>query len=301
MNKARSILHSLRLRTLPLSLSGVILGIILAIANYPENVRPAVIVFTLLTTVCLQILSNLSNELGDYLKGTDNEERIGPMYSLSEGGLTVGEFKRLIAAFAFLCALFGLLMIWLSFGTLLHWMPIAMLLLGGGAIWAAMHYTLGKRPYGYRGLGDLFVFIFFGLVAVMGSYFIIAHTFATWSIVMPAAIIGLFSVGVLNVNNLRDMESDRGTRITIPLKIGERKAKIYHQFLIYGAIFIFFAYEIVTPGFFTLVQLTLPFFICHASRVFARSGAALDKELPRLVIYTFLFSILLGIDLLIGF
>ena len=157
--KIRSIVHSLRLRTLPLSLAGVLLGIMLASDNHTFSTWG--IVFTLLTTVTLQILSNLCNELGDYLSGTDGEQREGPTYSLADGNLSVHDFRITIGVFVGLCCIFGILMIATSFGTLWGIKPIGLILLGASAIWAAMHYTLGKNPYGYRGLGDLFVFLFF--------------------------------------------------------------------------------------------------------------------------------------------
>ena len=225
MSKFKAVVFSMRLRTLPLSLAGVMLGLMLALRQHTAT--PGLIVWLLLTTVCLQILSNLSNELGDYLRGTDGSQREGPQYSLAQGTLDVKDFKRLIAVFAGLCCLFGAAMVWASFGTFLAWQPALLLLLGAAAIWAAMHYTLGKNPYGYCGLGDIFVFLFFGLVSVMGAYFVVAHTLDSPLLLLPASAIGCFSVGVLNVNNIRDMESDAEHRVTIPLKIGSRKAKIY--------------------------------------------------------------------------
>jgi len=287
----------MRLRTLPLSLAGVVLGIMMACADFPERARPSVIIFTLLTTVCLQILSNLSNELGDFMNGTDTVERDGPHYSLSEGTLTVKKLKRTIVAFVFLCATFGLLMILFSFETLFSPFPILLLLLGAGAIIAALRYTLGKNPYGYRGWGDFFVFIFFGLVSVMGSYFVVAHCFESWSVVLPAVSIGLFSIGVLNVNNIRDMESDCGIRRTVPLRIGERNAKIYHTFLIVGGMMAMVAYHYVTQTASGFTFGFLPLFIWHLVRVWRHSGGALDKDLPMLVILTFLWSVFMGLDL----
>ena len=289
----------MRLRTLPLSLAGVVLGIFLAAANHP--VSAWAIGFLLLTTVSLQILSNLSNELGDYLSGTDGGSREGPLYSLAEGNISVEDFKRLIVLFVFLCCLFGTAMIGVAFGTLFALKPIILLILGACAIWAATHYTLGKRPYGYRGLGDISVFIFFGLVSVMGGYFVTAGVFDSCTILLPAATIGFFSVGVLNTNNIRDMESDADTRVTIPLKIGERNAKIYQTVLItlgWLAMFIFTAITFKSAWNF-LYLLTLPLHILHLAGVWRHHGSALDKYLPLLVISSFVFSILAGIGYLL--
>ena len=297
--KISAAIHSMRLRTLPLSLAGVVLGIFLAAASHP--VSSWVIVFLLLTTVSLQILSNLSNELGDYLSGTDGGSREGPLYSLAEGKISVEDFKRLIVLFVFLCCFFGSAMILTAFGKLFCAKGLALVVLGACAVWAAKHYTLGKRPYGYRGLGDIFVFIFFGLVSAMGGYFVVAGTLDSWAVILPATTIGCFSVGVLNTNNIRDMESDADTRVTIPLKIGERKAKIYQTALItigWLAMFIFTA--ITFKSVWNLLYLlTLPLFIAHVAGVWRYHGSALDKYLPMLVISSFVFSILAGVGYLL--
>ena len=289
----------MRLRTLPLSLAGVVLGLMLALRHHAAPF--SLIVWLLLTTVCLQILSNLSNELGDYLQGTDGSQREGPQYSLAQGALDVKDFKRLIAVFVGLCCLFGAAMVWTSFGTLLAWQPALLLLLGAAAIWAAMHYTLGKNPYGYRGLGDVFVFIFFGLVSVMGAYFVVAHTLDSLLLLLPAAAIGCFSVGVLNVNNIRDMESDAEHRVTIPLKIGSRKAKIYQTSLIVTAWIFILAFTLAsyTSGWNFLYLATLPLYMLHLNMVWKRDGKNLDPALPLLVISTFVFALLAGIGYLL--
>lgn len=269
------------------------MGIFLAAGD--GMVSATVIVFTLLTTVALQILSNLSNELGDFLSGLDRDGRNGPCYSLQVGGLTVREFRITIAITAAFCCICGLLMIGFSYGWQVGWQPIVLLLLGASAIWAAMRYTLGKNPYGYRGLGDLFVFLFFGLVSVMGGYFVIRHTLTPW-LLMPASAIGMFSVAVLNVNNIRDMASDQGLRKTIPLRIGERPAKIYHTLLIttgWGLLIVYNLLQHYTPLQW-LCLLTLPLYIFHLYGVWHRSDRQLDPMLPLLVITTFLLSLLNG-------
>ena len=289
----------MRLRTLPLSLAGVVLGVFLACAGH--SVSPWVIILIMLTTVSLQILSNLSNELGDYLSGTDGGSREGPLYSLAEGKISVEDFKRLIVLFVFLCCFFGSAMILTAFGKLFCAKGLALVVLGACAVWAATHYTLGKRPYGYRGLGDISVFIFFGIVSVMGGYFVVAGTLDSWTVILPATTIGCFSVGVLNTNNIRDIESDADTRVTIPLKIGERKAKIYQTALItigWLAMFIFTA--ITFKSVWNLLYLlTLPLFIAHVAGVWRYHGSALDKYLPMLVISSFVFSILAGVGYLL--
>ena len=212
--KIKYYVAAMRLRTLPLSMAGVCLGLMLAVADF--HVRWEVVLFTLLTTVCLQILSNVSNELGDFLRGTDSGDRQGPSYSLSGGKLEKKDFSRMIVVYILLCIISGLLMLWFSFGTLFCVESLVFMALGAGAIMAAMKYTLGRNPYGYRGKGDFYVFMFFGIVSVAGSYFIASHEMF-WRMLLPAASIGFFSVGVLNVNNIRDMSTDAATRMTVPL------------------------------------------------------------------------------------
>ena len=296
--KILPLLRSMRLRTLPLSLAGVILGLGLAAAE--TTTHPAVATATLLTATLLQILSNLSNELGDYLSGTDTDERTGPAYSLQSGTLSPTDLRTAIAVTAVLCCISGATMIWLSFGTLLCPEAIALLLLGAAAVWAAIRYTLGHNPYGYRGLGDLFVFLFFGLASVCGAFFVTTHTLKLW--VLPAAVaIGLFSIGVLNTNNIRDMETDAGTRVTIPLKIGLRNARIYQAVLIGGGwgFLILFLLSAPVSQWGWLCVLTLPLYIAHLRGVWKYSGRQLDKMLPLLVMTTFLLSCILGLTYII--
>lgn len=284
----------MRLRTLPLSLAGVTLGSLLAMGDY--RVSWPVIPMIMLTTVCLQILSNLSNELGDVLHGTDTEMRRGPVYGLNGGGLTIPQMKGLIALFVVLCCIFGLIMIRLSFGTLLCLESICLMMLGAAAIMGAMKYTLGRNPYGYRGLGDMYVFLFFGIVSVLGSYFVCAHTISSWLMLLPAASIGCFSIGVLNINNIRDMETDAPNRRTVAIRLGLRGARIYQTVLVVlGWVFMlaFFLCRFFDWMHFLFV-LTLPLFFVDMKKVWTCEGRELDKALPLLVMSTFLLAILAG-------
>lgn len=289
-------IRSMRLRTLPLSLAGVVCGIGLALtfAQQPSSLSGWRILFLLLTTVSLQILSNLSNELGDYLSGTDSAERQGPNYSLQQGTLSEHGLRRMIRGFAIVCCLFGIAMTYFTFGTLLAIEPLLLLLLGAAAIWAAIHYTLGKHPYGYRGWGDLFVFIFFGLVSVLGGYYVTAVALPPCEMLLPASAIGLFSVGVLNVNNIRDMETDADTRSTIPLKIGQRRAKIYQTLLIsLGWLCLLIFTTVAGHGWpYYLYLVIMPLYVVHLVGVWRHSGRRLDPMLPLLVMSTFALSIL---------
>lgn len=290
----KACLRSMRLRTLPLSLAGVTLGVLLAAGERPLDALTVVLL--LLTTVSLQILSNLSNELGDTLSGTDRADRQGIRYSLQDGEMSVPEMKRLIAATAAVCCVLGLGMVWSAFGSPLRPLALAFLALGAAAVWAAMHYTLGKNPYGYRGLGDLFVFLFFGLATVCGGYFLAGQAWS-WRILLPAAAIGCFSVAVLNVNNIRDMKSDAATRVTVAMRLGVHRARIYQTVLIAAGWALMTVFVLTGPlsVWRFLYALTLPGFIRHLRGVWTLQDRALDPMLPLLVISTFAFALLGGI------
>ena len=285
----------MRLRTLPLSLAGITLGVLLAAGGH--DVDLLTVILLALTTVCLQILSNLSNELGDTLHGTDRADRQGIRYSLQDGEMTVAEMKRLIGCMAVLCCVFGALMVWRAFGALWAPLPLAFLALGAAAVWSAMHYTLGRHPYGYRGLGDLFVFVFFGLATVCGGYFLTCLEW-DWSLLLPASSIGLFSVAVLNVNNIRDMKSDAHTRTTVAIRLGEHRARIYQTVLIAAgwALMLVFSFAFGPACWWRLLfVMSLPGFILHLRGVWTRQDRALDPMLPLLVRSTFFFALLGGI------
>lgn len=293
----KSCITSMRLRTLPLSLAGIIFGV--ALASTVVELRASVVVTLMLTAALLQILSNLSNELGDALHGTDAaSERQGMHYSIMDGEMTVEQMKRLIAVIAGLCCISGLVMVWCSFGTVFTLAPLAILALGAVTIWAAMHYTLGKNPYGYRGLGDIFVFIFFGLVPCLGGAYLCSHTFVpSW--ILPAAAVGLWSVGVLNVNNIRDMKTDAATRVTVAIKLGEKRSRIYQNILICAGWVMMAAFTVLClregSGFIVkrlAVFITVPLFVMHLRGVGKRKDRELDPMLPLLVMSTFATSLL---------
>ena len=294
MGKFVPAIRSMRLRTLPLSLAGVLLGTLLAVADY--KVKGLTVVFLVLTTVCLQMLSNLSNELGDVLHGTDTADRQGPAYGLNGGDLTVTDMKRLIGLSVVLCVVFGLAMIKVSFGRIFSLDGICLSMLGFAAISGAMKYTLGRNPYGYRGLGDLFVFLFFGLVAVLGAYFVSAHTVPGWLLLLPASGIGFFSIGVLNVNNIRDMKTDSANRTTVALMLGLRRARIYQTVLIvlgWACMVTYCLMRFFDPWHYLFV-ITLPLYVLHLRGVWTREDRALDPMLPLLVLSTFALALLMG-------
>ncbi|MBQ9547951.1 MAG: 1,4-dihydroxy-2-naphthoate octaprenyltransferase [Bacteroidales bacterium] len=285
----------MRLRTLPLSLAGITAGTLLAVADY--RVKPLTVLFLALTTVSLQILSNLCNELGDSQHGTDRADREGIRYALQDGLMTEGNLKALIAGAVVACVLFGSALVYCAFGSLFSLDALMFLLLGLAAIVAAMRYTLGRNPYGYRGLGDLYVFVFFGLVTVLGAYFLCAGELPSWKLLLPASAVGLLSVGVLNVNNLRDIRSDAATRTTVAIRLGVRGARIYQTLLLAGGWACALAYcllRVFDPWHYLFV-LTLPLFVLHVRGVWTREGGALDPMLPLLVLSSFGFALLYGL------
>ncbi len=223
----------MRPRTLPLATASIVMGTFLAAAD--GRFKWPVAVLCLLTAVLLQILSNLANDYGDSIHGADHSERAGPSRVVQSGLVSARVMRRIIALFALLSMISGVTVLLLAFGTeRLSWF-LAFILLGGASIGAAVAYTAGKRPYGYIGLGDLAVLIFFGWIGVLGSYFLQAQRMEAllW---LPATSTGLLTVAVLNVNNIRDIDSDRAAgKRSIPVRFGPRRARLYHWGLLIGA------------------------------------------------------------------
>lgn len=279
------------MRTLPLSVSGIIVGCGMAFADNSFNW----LLFALLmaTTILLQVLGNFANDLGDFQHGTDNENRIGPKRTLQGGGLTVGEMKRGIVLMIVLSLVVGMTMLCVSFGISTgFWIFVV---IGLAAIVAAIRYTMGRNPFGYRGLGDLMVLIFFGFATVTGSYFIMTHHISVNSILMGTAI-GFMSVGVLNVNNLRDSASDKESgKMTIVVKLGTRFGQIYHFVLCLSAIALIAATLVTKQRVACLLWVLLPIvlLIMHGLRVLrATDVKTLDPELKKLSLTTLLMSVL---------
>ena len=300
MSKVRAYITSFRLRTLPLSLSGVLLGSLLAASD--GYFKTTTFVWAMLTTVALQILSNLANEVGYLTKGTDNEHRLGPIRSAQSGALSMREMVQAMIVFGVIAIITGSLLIYEAFRDLLNWKSIALFIAGGASIVAAVKYTVGKSAYGYRGLGDLFVFIFFGVVSVMGSYFAMSGVLP-WICVLPAAAIGFLSSGVLNMNNIRDIENDSvcGKR-TIPVILGIQGAKIYHFVITLLAVICLVLYSMLHSAGWTgyLFLLTLPLLVMHLKSVYRGEGRALDSQLKFLSITTLLIALLLGFGQLLS-
>ncbi len=225
----------MRLRTLPLALSSVLAGISTAHLFYSLNTTVAWLCIS--TAVALQILSNFANDYGDFVKGTDNNQRVGNMRALQSGIITASQMRLAIVFMIILSLVSGIALLYNSTSGKFNTEFLVFLLIGFGAIAAAIKYTVGKKAYGYSGLGDVAVFIFFGPVAVIGTFLLCSgFSFDTTHdsyILLPACGLGLLSTAVLNTNNIRDIENDeRSGKYTIPVKIGLNKARIYHTFLI---------------------------------------------------------------------
>tara|TARA_Y100000310_G_scaffold343254_1_gene450009 strand:+ start:6190 stop:7020 length:831 start_codon:yes stop_codon:yes gene_type:complete len=256
-----------------------------------------ILTWSLITTLFLQILSNLANDYGDASSGVDGEQRTGPKRTVSSGLITKGQMKKALYVFSFLSLASGIYLIWLSFGH--QWTKVLVfLVLGLGAIAAAIKYTVGKRPYGYVGLGDFFVLIFFGLVGVGGNYFLYANALDLL-VVLPALSCGFLAVGVLNVNNIRDIESDKASgKSSIPVRIGRQKAILYHWFLIIGSVVTMLAYCVIKDlsvgAYLFLLVSPMLFFNARAVKI-KTTSEGLDPYLKQLALTTLLFVLLFGI------
>lgn len=293
MSKFKAYLRSFRLRTLPLSVAGIVLGTMLAASDGAFHAGRFAL--ALLTVLLLQILSNVANELGDTLRGTDSDERQGMVYSLQSGEISIAAMKRLIIWLVALSALSGVALVATSFEALFSREGVVMLVLGALAIVAALGYTLGRHPYGYMGLGDLFVFLFFGLLSTIGGYFLMCWQ-VDWRVVLPASACGLWSVGVLNINNIRDMESDRKNRVTIPILLGERGAKIYQCVLELLPFVLLTAYcHLRQSPYPYAILVFLPLYVAHLYGVMRATGRELDPRLPQLSLLTIAACVTFGV------
>ena len=223
----------MRPRTLPLALASIIMGTGLAAADGLFDWVVALL--CVLTAILLQILSNLANDYGDSFHGADRVERKGPKRAVQSGLVTAAEMRRAIILTSVAAMVAGVALLWFAFGRDAFSLTIIFVLLGAAAIGAAITYTAGKMPYGYAGLGDIAVLIFFGWVGVIGSYFLQTIRFS-WVLLLPATACGLLAVAVLNVNNIRDMESDRlAGKNSMPVRLGLPRARLYHWFLLISA------------------------------------------------------------------
>jgi len=291
-------LRAFRLRTLPLALASIAMGGFLA---YKANAfRWDIFLLCILTTVFLQILSNLANDYGDAVHGADHVDRKGPARAVQSGLIKPARMRRAIRLFAFLSLTSGLLLLWVAFG--FQWRAVLFFLaLGLLSIGAAVTYTIGRKPYGYLGLGDLSVFVFFGLVGVMGSYYLFTKSVSAYE-VLPALSMGLLSVAVLNVNNIRDIESDRvAGKYSIPVRLGRRRAIVYHWILLSFAILfacLYTVFKFQTPLQLIFI-LALPLFFRNGMAITRKPPELLDPYLKQMALATLLFALLFGTGIII--
>ena len=289
-------INAFRLRTLPLAFSCIIMGSGLAFGDDQFNLM--VFILALITTLFLQILSNLANDYGDFVKGTDNKNRVGPERTLQSGLITKDEMVKAMWIITLLCSVFG---VWLIYegtkGLDLHRAGL-FAILGLAAMGAAVKYTMGKNPYGYAGLGDVFVFLFFGWLGVIGSYFLHTHSIDI-KIVLPASAIGFFTTAVLNINNMRDHEADaKSGKNTLVVRIGISWAKRYHFMLNFiGVLFIvLYTVPAINAIWFFLFGFVL--FIKPAREILRNKDyTSLDPYLKKQAIAIFLFTIIFVVGL----
>jgi len=298
--KVKAWISAFRLRTLPLALASMGMGSFLAAAD--QQFRGSVVAWSALTTLFLQILSNLANDYGDTKHGADGINRKGPPRAVQTGLITPGQMKTGMFIFAMLSLLSGLTLLWISFGPEGIYLFFIFLMLGLAAIWAAINYTAGDKPYGYAGLGDISVFIFFGLVGVTGTYFLQTQSLP-WPVLWPAAALGFFSTAVLNINNIRDIHSDKlAGKNSVPVRLGGRKARIYHIGLLVAGMVCAIIYAILQHAALTgyLFLLTMPLFYYNAHQIWHRQNPEeIDPYLKQMALSTLAFVLLFGIGFLL--
>lgn len=291
-------LQAFRLRTLPLSLSCLgMAGFLAAGANKFD-----LLIFFLccLTTIFLQVLSNLANDYGDSIHGADHAGRKGPMRAVQSGAISLSHMRVAVIVFAMLSFMSGSMLLLVSFGS--NWQAIVFFLgLGVLSILAAIGYTVGKKPYGYMGLGDISVFVFFGPVGVMGSLYLFTHHITALEL-LPAMSCGFFSIAVLNINNIRDIESDRlAGKFSIPVRVGKEKASLYHWLLLSGGMISAISFSLLnyhSPWQF-LYLLALPLLIKNGLAISKKPSTELDPFLKQMALSTLFFVLLFGIGFIV--
>lgn len=307
MTKTKAWIHACRLRTLPLSLSGIILGSFVAKSKGFWDTK--IFIFALLTTVLFQVLSNLANDLGDSQKGADNDGRIGPERAVQSGLISMKEMRSaviLLSVLSFVSA--GTLIYFSSLNkSISFWLFYAVLAVF--CVLAAITYTVGKRAYGYHGLGDFFVFIFFGFVSVVGVYhlYLSEFSFSTFQFenLLPASTIGFLSMAVLNLNNMRDRTNDANVgKRTLVVKLGGERAKFYHAFLILGGIacFTIYVFQFQSENkWMTLSLLPLIFLIAHLRKAMSIvQERNFDPELKKVALSAFALSVLFALAIILN-
>ena len=295
-NTIRPWIQAARLRTLPLSISGILVGS--AYAYYQHSFDWIIFVLALCTTLSFQILSNFANDYGDGIKGTD-ANRIGEKRLVASGEITSTQMKKAIIINSVIAFVLAVALIYFAFGQENFVYSFTFLVLGMASIAAAIKYTVGNNAYGYSGFGDVFVFIFFGLVAVIGSNFLYSQSIDI-KLFLPATAIGMLSTAVLNLNNMRDIENDRiANKNTLVVKFGLKWAKKYQHFLIIVPFLCLFVFSIGVKTKIFLSFFVFIFFLMHLEKVRKSTSAVdFDPELKKVALGTFVLSILIWISFL---
>ena len=294
MNKVSVWISAARLRTLPLSVAGILAGSTIAIKTSVFSLP--ILVLALGTTLGFQVLSNFANDYGDGVKGTDNQDRVGPKRALQSGLLTAKELKNGMIVTAIITLFLASLLIFTAFGSEHILLSFVFFNLGIAAIIAAVKYTVGANAYGYRAMGDLFVFLFFGIVGVVGCYFLFSKSLGNYVFFLAIAI-GCMSTAVLNLNNMRDRIQDaKVQKNTLAVVLGPKKVKRYHGILIITALISALVYLLASQAkplyYFALIAF-IPLLI-NMVMVFKNDDpAALDPELKKIALSTFGFALLL--------
>ena len=287
---------AMRLRTLPLAIASIGMGTLLAMSHQQFDGSIALLCF--LTTLSLQILSNLANDYGDSVHGADHVGREGPQRAVQSGAITSSQMKVGIVISIIISLFLGLALLFLA--KVPTNVFITFLVLGILAIIAAILYTNGKLPYGYIGLGDISVFLFFGCLGVLGTYYLQTKVFS-WDLLLPATSLGLLTVGVLNINNIRDIDSDvKAGKRSIPVMLGKDKSRIYHALLLIVAMICAIIYVILnTQGLKHFIfVIAFPLIFMNINRVLTKTRVSeLDPLLKQLALTTLLFVILFGISI----
>ncbi len=300
MSNLKTWIKAARPRTLPLAVSGILLGNFLALEKGAFDL--AVGVMALLTAVLLQILSNFANDYGDSMHGADNETRYGPERMVYSGALSISQIRKGVITTGVLAFLSGVATLYLSINVIGYKAAGLLFILGIFSIIAAYEYTASSNPYGYEGYGDVSVFIFFGLLAVGGAYSLQVGRFDMW-VLLPAFAMGLFSTGVLNINNLRDFPTDQGSnKKTVPVRLGLKRAKVYHEWLlVLGALFtIMYAIRVYDVWWQYLFLLVLVLFGLNGIKIWkGQNPSDFAPQLKKLAIFTFLYSVVFGVSLVV--
>jgi len=293
-------IEAARPRTLPLALSCILMGCFLA---YADGAFSGMVAFlAVLTTIFLQVLSNFANDYGDAVSGKDSDLREGPRRAVHSGQITASAMRRALILFSGLSLISGISLLYISLQNASSEVFWVFLGVGLACIAAAITYTAGKRPYGYVGLGDLSVLIFFGWVGVLGTYYL--HTLIwNWDLLLPATSCGLFAVAVLNINNLRDIESDNATgKNSIPERLGRDRAVVYHWLILLTGMGCILLYTLTHFSHYTQLffLLSFPLFIRNGLAISRlRKAAELDPYLKQMALSTLLFVVLFGIGLVV--